>query len=208
MKKKFLFIATLVVMCSANIKAQDYAVRVNLPSLALGNINADISYAMSNNFSLHLQGQMKPFDYKIPTPMKLSYLYDKNIGWSKLFDFSLTDHTVNYMIQPGVRYWTSGVYNRGFFFGVSAIGCIYKLGGDWIDSSYRKGFAVGGGLSSGYSYELSKLFNIEFELGIGVYYSKYHKLPKGDNNVGFLDGELTDVKLFPSSAAISLVYLF
>lgn len=197
------------ILCFNKTKAQDYAVRVNVPSFVLGNFNADLSFMVSDNFSVHVQGQAKPFDYKLPLPVKMFHLTDKNVGWSKLFDFSMVDHTVNYTLQPGVRYWMNGVYNRGFFFGANAIASAYKLGGDKIDSSYRKGYALGGGLSAGYSYELSKLFNVEFELGIGVYYNKYHKLLwQDDSNAGFFDGNLSDVTVLPSRFAISIVYLF
>lgn len=208
MKKFFFFMVFLFAVSFGSIKAQDRAVRVNIPSFLLGNFNAELSFMVSDNFSVHVQGQAKPFDYKLPLPIKLFYLNDKNIGWSKLFDFSMIDHTINYTIQPGVRYWLNGVYNRGFFFGANAIASAYKLGGDKIDNSYRKGYALGGALSSGYSYELSKLFNIEFEVGVGLYYNRYNKLDKEESNESFFDGKLSDVTILPSRFAVSLVYLF
>lgn len=190
------------------LKAQDHAVRVNIPSFLLGNFNAELSFMVSDNFSIHIQGQAKPFDYKLPLPVKLFHLNDDNIGWSKILDFSMIDHTINYTLQPGVRYWLNGVYNRGFFFGANAIASAYKLGGDKIDKSYRKGYALGGAVSSGYSYELSKFFNIEFEIGVGLYYNKYNKLSGEEDNESFFDGRLSDIRVLPSRLAVSLVYLF
>lgn len=208
MKRIFFLIVFISAISFGSLKAQDRAVRVNIPSFLLGNFNADLSYMVSDNFSVHIQGQVKPFDYKLPLPIKLFYLNDKNVGWSKLFDFSMIDHTINYTLQPGIRYWIKGVYNRGFFFGANAIASVYKLGGDKIDKSYRKGYALGGALSSGYSYELSKLFNIEFEVGVGVYYNKYNNFLGDENNGNIFAGKLSDVRVLPSRFAISLVYLF
>lgn len=65
---------------------------------------------------------------------------------------------------------------------------------------------TGAGIGYGYDWALSKHFNLEFELGMGVIYTEYEKYDcpqcgkKVDENQKFM--------IAPTKAALSLVYLF
>ena len=73
--------------------------------------------------------------------------------------------------------------------------------------NYRyQGWMAGAGIGYGYDWALSRHFNLEFELGMGVIYTGYEKYDcpqcgkKVDENQKFM--------IAPTKAALSLVYLF
>lgn len=208
MKKLLSFALALcgLLITSNDALAQRAALRTNLLGLAVGNINIDASHMISSKMSVHLSLQAKPFDFPLPAPVGL-------IRWAEglenstqyLAEFGTIKHTENYTIQPGVRYWMRGVYNRGVFFGLQAIGTIYKYGGDKFSSSYRDGWGVGAGLSVGYSRELAKRLNLELEIGIGALYRSYNfvNTTSGYKNPTTVTDQVPTV----SKLGISLVYL-
>lgn len=207
--KKLLSIALTLcglLITSNDAVAQRAALRTNLLGLAVGNINIDASHMISSKMSVHLSLQAKPFSYPLPAPIGL-------IRWAEglenstqyLAEFGTIKHTENYTIQPGVRYWMRGVYNRGVFVGLQAIGSIYKYGGDKFSSNYRDGWGVGAGLSVGYSREIAKRLNLELELGIGALYRSY-KLIDTESDHKY-PATVTDQVPTVSKLGISLVYL-
>lgn len=203
----FTFLVVTMLLC-VKMNAQEHAVRVNIPSILYGNINADLSFRLSDRFSLHLQGQVKPINYKVPAPIGFIHVLEDGYEIKHIFDFGLLNNSFNITLQPGIRFWYKGVYNRGFFYGLNAIASIYKYGGDKLDYRYKKGFALGGAISAGYSYEIARQWNVEAEIGIGISLNKYNKLIKDSNQTSFFKGETSKTFVFPSRLSLGVVYLF
>ncbi|MBD5233029.1 MAG: DUF3575 domain-containing protein [Bacteroidales bacterium] len=70
----------------------------------------------------------------------------------------------NYRVEPEVRYW----FNRPMakhFIALSATAGSYSI--EW-NYRYYKGDAVAAGISYGYALVLSRHWNVEFELGVGL----------------------------------------
>lgn len=190
-----------------SLKAQRAAVRTNLLGLATGNINIEASRMIGSNWSAHLSLQAKPWAYPLPAPVGLlRYVEGLDSGQNRVMEFGTIKHTENYTIQPSLRYWTHGAYNRGLFFGVHAIGTMFEYGGDKYDANYRKGWGIGAGASFGYSYELSQRINLEFELGLGGLYRSY-KLISGETDKPISNTTYRNLIPTVSRLGISLVYL-
>lgn len=184
--------------------AQKWAVRTNVLALATGNINADLSLALSPRISAHLPVQYRPYTLPAPAPTGLLHWMERDISISNLHQIGKIDHAENLTLMPGLRYWTRGVYNRGLFFGAYAIGKLFKYGGSDLVESYKDGHALGGGLSMGYSMELTPRLNLEGEIGAGAYIRSYDLYSRS----GRLQQQgVKDSRILLSRLGISLTYL-
>lgn len=207
MKKLFYLALSLVasVGLGHTLQAQRAALRTNVLGLITGNINLEASHMVGKRWSLHLGLQAKPFGYPLPAPIGvLRYVEGLDKGSKRLDQFGTIKHTENYTVQPSLRYWTHGPYNRGWFFGLHGVASLFKYGGDRFDSNYREGWAAGGGLSLGYSIELSKRFNIEAEVGAAMLYRSYD-LVSGSTDKVISTGH-SDMVPALSRLGVSLVY--
>jgi len=172
----------------------------------LGNINIEPSIGLGPRLSLQLSMQVRPFKYAIPMPTGMIHtLYNhKAFGSNERLGFSKVEHSENITFTPSIRYWTKGTYNRGIFFGVNGIASLYKFGSDKFDPNYSKGYYYGGGLSAGYSHELSKHWNIEVELGGSVIHTRYDLLSEKDV---VISKDLARTLILPTRVSLSIVYV-
>ena len=207
MTRQLFLCVILVLLSSASIvRAQSFGISTNVPSLALGNINIEPSIGLGSRLSLQLSMQVRPFKYAIPMPTGMIHtLYNhKEFGSNERLGFSKVEHSENITFTPSIRYWTKGTYNRGIFFGVNGIASLYKFGSDKFDSNYSKGYYYGGGLSAGYSHELSKHWNIEVELGGSIVRTRYDLLNEKDV---VIKKDLTRTLVLPTRVSLSIVYV-
>lgn len=184
--------------------AQKWAVRTNVLALATGNINADLSLAISPRISVHLPIQYRPYTLPISAPIGLLHWMEGELSNSHLSKIGKLDHAENLTVMPGLRYWMNGVYNRGLFFGAHAVGKLFKYGGSELVGSYKDGYALGAGISVGYSLELSPRWNIEAEIGGSAYHRTYDLYRRSDRMV---QEGLSDTRIALSRLGISLTYL-
>lgn len=207
-------IALLLVLAfmgaTEGLRAQRFAVSANMPALLTGTISIEPSVALSSRTSLHLSLSARSDLFRLPMPVGLiSTLYGSGgrMGFNERLSWGLVQHAEMAAVSPALRYWTKGVYNRGFFFSGYALGMLYRYGGDRfsLPQSYSEGFLVGLGASVGYSYELAPHWNLEAEVGLaGAWthydqrYSPFH-LRKADKD---------RVLLLPSRVGLSLAYVF
>lgn len=207
MKKVLLLTLGLVLGLSmvTKLDAQRMALRTNVLGLASGNLNLEVSHIVGHSWSAHLMLQAKPFSYPLPAPIGLlRWAEGLDAGLGNVTEFGTIKHTENYTVQPSIRYWSNGTYNRGLFLGVHGIATLFKYGGDKFSSTYRDGWGVGAGASVGYSYELSKRFNLELEFGLAGLYRSYN-LVDGETDI---KSTITTTDFIPtvSRLGINLVY--
>ena len=93
---------------------------------------------------------------------------------------------------------------------VCVIGCAkltegVVLSGSTVCSPYE-GTAFGGGLSAGLVRPLSRRWNLEFELGLGVVWADWERYRCV--NCGKRTGKGSGVYVTPTRTAVNLVYLF
>ena len=75
---------------------------------------------------------------------------------------------------------------------------LYRYGGNYYSSAYSEGFLVGGGISLGYSHELS-------ELGIAGVWTRYDLRASSSKVV---TADKSRLLVLPSRVGVRLVYLF
>ena len=185
MRKWFKLVCFLGLLCfglSAN--AQFYSAKTNVLGLATGNLNLEVSAALSRKVTLHVPVNYNPFTYNfLAENCKMQ----------------------NLTFQPGARYWLTESYMR-WFVGVHGIYSRYHVG--WKElSKYRyDGWGVGGGFSAGYAKMISKRWNFECEIGASVMYQKYDRyLCK---KCGSLPEPKHKVNVVPTQLSLAFVYLF
>lgn len=176
-KLKTLFTIVSFCLFSAQCHAQSFSIASSLTASALGSLNIEASVAISGKISLHLPLMWAPFRFKENLKLKI------------------------FALQPGARWWFWHVYS-GFFAGIYATHARFNAG---LNSYRHDGYAAGISVSAGYSRMLTRRWNIEIELGGGVFYTNY------DLFLNEMCGEylntISDVRLTPSKANISFVYI-
>lgn len=206
--KRYLFSCLTLLLglvLPTQLKAQTHSLRIEAPSLFLGHINLDYGVAVSHKFSLHFPVFVKPLTLGVPAPVGAIRSFERMFGQdlNMMGEFSSVEHWVHAGFEPGVRYWTNGVYNRGVFFGTHILGKVFRYGGHRLEQSYREGYALGGFLSVGYSRELSARWGLELELGLGGQYRSYNRYSLS----GGLIGRGYEIVPSVSRLGVQLVYL-
>ena len=88
----------------------------------------------------------------------------------------------HWVLQPELRHWFCQKFN-GWFVGAHAMGGQYNAGGvdlplnilHTLEDHRYKGWYIGGGLTAGYQWPLSRHFSLEANIGAGYIYSPYKK---------------------------------
>lgn len=193
MKKFMAFIVCLLAFSVFPGRGQDVALKTNILYDATTTVNAGVEFSFAPKWT-----------------MDISANYN---GW----DFSDNRKWKHWLVQPEIRWWFCDKFMRSFL-GLHFLGGQYNIGNLPTDfeafgvdfsslKDYRyQGWFAGAGIGYGYDWALSKHFNIEFELGMGVIYTENEKFDcpqcgkKIDDNKQFM--------VVPTKAALSLVYLF
>jgi hypothetical protein len=182
--KKLLLPAMLLSLVFAlspgKASGQFYAIKTDLVTLSTGNLNIEGSALLNLRWSAHVPVVYNPFTYG---------------------DYQLK----NISLMPGVRYWFTETYTRGWFAGANAVASYYNIR-FWGKEEGWQGLAFGGGLSGGYSMMLSKRVNLEFELGGAAVWTTYDRYEC--NECRKKTGTGSGVRFIPDKTAISLVFLF
>jgi len=179
MKKSI--IALALILCAATgAKAQFYGVKVNTLGLATGTVNAGVEFSVGKQYSLDVSGYWNPINT------------DK---FSSRF----------WYVQPALRYW---IYEHfvGHFLSVHPAYGQYDIGNDrW----HYKGWLTGLGVSYGYTWILSKRWNLTAEAGLGLYYMRDTKRRyEYDDWSPICIRHYRRAALAPSKLELSFTYLF
>lgn len=193
MKKVIIIFLTL--LASVHVaKAQDVAVKTNLLYDAFLTVNAGAEVRLAPKWTFDLSGNIN--------------------AWN------VNDHRWrHWLIQPEVRYWFCQEW-QGHFIAAHALVGQYNFGnmdfpnlnllgnklGDFKHHRYE-GWYGGLGVAYGYSWILSRHWNIEAEIGFGWVYSKATAYPCAKcGTPEYKDKPVHYVG--PTKAAVSLIYTF
>ena len=127
--------------------------------------------------------------------------------------FSETKQTRHWVLMPEYRFWTCQRFN-GHFFGVHAMGGQFNVAGvklpfglfDELRDRRYEGRFIGGGVTYGYQWILSRHWNFEASVGVGYDYIKYKEF--GCGTCGPKHADRHRHYFGPTKAALSLSYLF
>lgn len=194
MKRVLLLLMIVVFSFPQELYSQKVAVKSNLLSDFWLNPNLGLEVGLAPKWTLEVDGQFN------------AWTLSNNKRWK------------HWAVQPGVRYWLCDRFG-GHYFGAYMHGGQYNAGGinvnvNFLGTDFRKlentryqGWFVGGGVSYGHAFMLSRHWNLETEIGIGYSYTHYDRFrcagcgKKIETNKPHHYVGLT-------KAAINLVYLF
>ena len=177
-----------------DVHAQKVAVKSNLVSDALSNVNLGLEVGLSRQWTLDVTGDVN------------FWQFDDGKRWK---------HAI---VQPEARYWFCDRF-MGHFVGIHAHGGYYNVGFipnqlDFLGSPLKnltdaryQGWMVGAGLGYGYSIVLSRHFNLEMEAGIGYAYTRYDRYACGSCGKR-LEEDQPHHYVGPTKLAVNLVYSF
>ncbi|MCD7900705.1 MAG: DUF3575 domain-containing protein [Bacteroides sp.] len=137
---------------------------------------------------------------------------DLNAGYNP-FTFNKGKRFKHWLAQPEYRNWFCEAFNGGFWgihlhggqFSLANLDLPFGMFPSLKDHRYE-GYFVGGGLSIGYQWILSKRWNIETSIGGGYAFVDYEKYPCGDCGPKLKDGTYNYWGV--TKATISFIYFF
>ena len=173
--------------------AQKAAIKTNLVGDALLSPNLALELGLAPKWSLEIPAQIN--DWTLSHDRKWKH-------WA---------------VQPGIRYWLCNRF-AGHFFGAHIHGGQYNIGGlhngiKFLGTDFSKlsdtrfqGWFLGGGISYGYSWILSKRWSLEAEIGIGYSYTRYDRFRCAGCGQKIQEGKHHNY-VGPTKAAINIVYV-
>lgn len=194
MKIKHFFLLIFTVLGLFKINAQDVGLKSNLIYDALLTPTLGVEVGLAPKWSIDVSGSLNAWTVN-------------NKSWKQ------------WMVQPEARYWFCQRF-AGHFMGLHALGGQFNFGNlniggnnflgtnlKQLENHRLQGWMVGAGIAYGYSWILSKHWNLEAELGLGWVYTRYdvficygcgRKIKENvpHNYVG------------PTKAALNIIYVF
>lgn len=181
----------VALICCCRLSAQHFAVKTNLLYDATATAN---------------------IGFEVPLAPKWTFDLSGNVNAWNLGDIRMR----HWLVQPEARYWLCEKFN-GHFFGLHALGGQFNfgnlpanipvLGFDDLKDYRHQGWMAGAGIAYGYSWILSKHWNIEAEIGVGWIYSNSDVYPCAECGTAIEKGKKLNY-VGPTKLAVNLEYLF
>lgn len=142
-----------------------------------------------------------------------------DVAW-QLNNWSFSDgkRWKHWFVQPEARYWFCDAI-AGHFVGAHLIGGQYNIGHIHVPFNFLgshlknlednrfQGWALGAGVSYGYSWALAKHWNFEAEIGVGYAFTRYDRF-ECDGCGKKVDSGKTHNYFGPTKLALNFVYVF
>ena len=183
---RIMLLAIILLPISLPLSARKISVSTDLIGYAsLGTLNAEVSYAISQKWSVGVGLKYNPFTFNKGQPDK---------------QFQLRQRSAHL----GVRFWPWHT-GSGWWFAGKARAQEYNWGGIFSRQT-EEGIRLGAGLALGYTHMISRHFNIELGAGLwGGYIScKKYSCPVCGMTVDSREGAF----VAPDDITVSLVYVF
>ena len=194
MKRVLLLLMIVVFSFPQELYSQKVAVKSNLLSDFWLNPNLGLEVGLAPKWTLEVDGQFN------------AWTLSNDKRWK------------HWAVQPGVRYWLCDRFG-GHYFGAYLHGGQYNVGGinlnvNFLGTDFRKlentryqGWFVGGGVSYGHAFMLSRHWNLETEIGIGYSYTHYDRFRCAGCGKK-IETNKPHHYVGPTKAAVNLVYVF
>lgn len=171
-------------------------------------------------------------DWALKTNLLYDALLSPTVGvevglapkWSADLSGTINNWSVNdrrwkqWMLQPEARYWFCQRFS-GHFVGAHVLGGQFNFGNLPFDFKFLgtdfsalrdkryQGWVVGAGVAYGYSWILSRHWNLEAEIGIGWVYSRFDEYNCSDCGKK-TRSDLHHNYFGPTKAALNIIYVF
>ena len=185
-----IFISAFLLTTSQHLPAQNIAIKTSTLYWATTTPNAGVEMSLGEKSTAQLFFGLNPW---------------KQSGG----DQSSLRH---WMLMPEYRHWFCQSFN-GWFVGAHLMVGEFNAGGvklpfgllSTLEHHRYEGWFVGGGITAGYQWPLSRHWNLETSLGFGYDYIQYDKMKCGSCGEKLKTGHTNYVG--PTKAAVSLVYV-
>ncbi len=185
--KRILLLAVFA-LAGLSASAQRVSVQTNiLDWAALGTINGEMNVAVSRHISLFAGGRYNPWTFTQEKP-------------------ACTIQNQQRTAYAGMRYWPWYVHS-GWWFALKGQWQEYTNTGIWRAALKEGRGGLGGGLSLGYTYMLTKHLNLDFGLGAWVVHYKEYNFYDSPAKLSVRhEGPAT--LFYPDFLSVSLSYVF
>lgn len=147
--KRYLILAVVLLLSFAgSASAQKVAVKTNSLYWLTTTPNVGLELAMAPRWTFELAGGYNPWTFD----------KEKNIK------------AKHFLVTPEFRYWFCEAF-LGHFLGVNGNYTQFNISAEFRS----QGWAAGAGLTYGYAFPISRRWNMEFNLGLGWWYTEYEK---------------------------------
>ena len=185
-----IFISAFLLTTGQHLPAQNIAIKTNALYWATTTPNAGVEMSLGEKSTAQMFFGLNPW---------------KQSGG----DQSSLRH---WMLMLEYRHWFCQSFN-GWFVGAHLMGGEFNAGGvklpfgllSTLEHHRYEGWFVGGGITAGYQWPLSRHWNLETSLGFGYDYIQYDKMKCGSCGEKLKTGHTNYVG--PTKAAVSLVYV-
>lgn len=193
-----LFVLILLCLSSVYLFAQQdlgkekgsvIGIKTNFPYWGTATFNAGIEVRLARKWSLEAEVGLNPFDGKNDDG-----IYGKSLKHLR--------------VHPELRYWFCETFHKHFI-GLHVPYLLYNVSDIKIlgtENERHQGWGAGAGISYGYSWLLSKHWNLEATVGVGYLYLESEKYPC--TNCGSKIETAKKHYFGPTQAAINLIYQF
>lgn len=167
--KRFLAVVALLFLVLGTADAQKVAVKTNSLYWLTTTPNAGFEFALGDRLTFEIAGGYNPWTLNKEDNIKAKH----------------------FLVTPEFRYWFCESF-QGHFIGINANYTQFNAGGihvpevfykveslgyflDMLQYSRSQGWAVGAGLTYGYAFPIARRWNMEFNLGLGWWYTQYDR---------------------------------
>jgi hypothetical protein len=198
MKRIFTLAIIGILAFAGTASAQKAAVKTNALYWATTTPNVGLEFAMAPRWTFEIAGGYNPWTLNKEDNVKAKH----------------------FLVTPEVRYWFCEAF-QGHYIGVNGNYTQFNVSGIHVPDVFYKnqegsyledllkarsqGWAAGAGLTYGYAWPISRRWNMEFALGLGVWYTEYDKFES--RKCGLFQENISRYAFGPTELGISFIYM-
>lgn len=198
--KRFLKLALISLFAFASeASAQKVAVKTNSLYWMTATPNVGFEFALADRWTFEVAGGYNPWTFDKEENVKAKH----------------------FLVTPEIRYWFCESF-QGHFLGINGNYTQFNVSGthipevffpvdsdgyfmDDLQHTRSQGWAAGAGLTYGYATPISRRWNIEFNLGLGFWYTEYGRYES--RPCGQFQENINKLVLGPTDLGISFIYM-
>lgn len=198
--KRILTLAVISLLAFAGTaSAQKVAVKTNSLYWMTATPNVGLEFALADRWTFEVAGGYNPWTLD----------KDENVK------------AKHFLVTPEIRYWFCESF-QGHFIGINGNYTQFNVSGvhipevfvpvdsegyfvDDLQHARSQGWAAGAGLTYGYATPIARRWNIEFNLGLGFWYTEYDKFES--RPCGLFQNSISNFVFGPTDLGISFIYM-
>ena len=191
--KRILTLAVISLLAFAGTaSAQKVAVKTNALYWMTTTPNVGFEFALADRWTFQIAGGYNPWTLNKEENQKIKH----------------------FLVSPEVRYWFCESF-QGHFIGINGNYTQFNISSVHIpqvffpsssmEESRNQGWAAGAGLTYGYATPIARRWNIEFNLGLGFWYTEYDKFES--RPCGLFQESLNNLAFGLTDIGISFIYM-